>query len=249
MPNAQAGCVTRRTFLAAAVTLPPAMLPRAARAQEALAEQVVIDTGQRVWRVPYGYLSIRPPAEAIQPVNHWRRFSFAFWMPDGRPTRTAGHDLGWLRPREPGRAPPGPDEFVVAIATNVQAWETGPGARPQPGQMLANSLGTFGTGRHDYRERWGMLEATPKPGEPGLNDSYLAARRYGEPPHDMGAFISCPRPGRLDNNVCAGFVSLSGLEVLFHFRLPKDRMDRFLDAADVARRLLMGWATDDISNK
>lgn len=44
-------------------------------------------------------------------------------------------------------------------------------------------------------------------------------------------------------------MSLSGLEVLFHFRLPKDRMDRFLDAADTARRLLTGWATDDISKK
>lgn len=241
MPTAPAGLVARRPLLAgASAALSLAALPSASQAQEAPAEQVVvIDTGQRVWRVPYGYLSIRPPAEALQPVNHWRRFSFAFWMPDGRPTRTAGHDLGWLRPREPGRAPPGPDEFV-AIATNVQAWETGPDARPQPGQMLANVLGTFGTGGHDYRERWGLLEATPKPGEPGLNDSYLAARRYREPPHDMGAFISCPRPGRLDNNVCAGFVSLSGLEVLFHFRLPKDRMDRFLDTADIARRLLLG---------
>ena len=44
-------------------------------------------------------------------------------------------------------------------------------------------------------------------------------------------------------------MSLSGLEVLFHVRLPKDRMDRFLDAADMGRRLLMSWATDDISNK
>ncbi|GAA0602018.1 hypothetical protein GCM10009416_44830 [Craurococcus roseus] len=232
----------------AIAALGAAVLPRATRAQEAPAEQVVvIDTGQRVWRVPYGYLSIRPPAEALQPVNHWRQFSFAFWMPDGRPTRTAGHDLGWLRPGEPGRAPPGPDEFV-AIGTNVRAWDE-PGAPPRPGQMFANSLAVFGTGRHDYRERWGLLEATPKPGEPGLQDGYLAARRYGEPPHDMSAYVSCPRPGRLDNNVCAGFVSLSGLEVLFHFRLPKDRMDRFLDAADAARRLLASWATDDISNK
>ncbi len=54
--------------------------------------------------------------------------------------------------------------------------------------------------------------------------------------------MSCPRPGRLDNNICDGFVSLSGLEVLFHFRLPKDRMERFLDAAHTATRLLLGWA-------
>jgi hypothetical protein len=56
-----AGC---RLFLAgstaAALSIP--VLRRGAQAQqEAPAEQVVvIDTGQRVWRVPYGYLSIRP---------------------------------------------------------------------------------------------------------------------------------------------------------------------------------------------
>ncbi|MBD0273486.1 MAG: hypothetical protein ICV73_16355, partial [Acetobacteraceae bacterium] len=128
-------------------------------------------------------------------------------------------------------------------------WETGPGAHPPPRQMLANSHAVFGTRGPDYRERWGLLEATPEPGGPGPRDSYLAARRYSDPPHETSAFMSCPRLGQYDNNVCAGFVSLSGLEVLFHFRLPKDRMDRFLDAADTARRLLASWATDDIRNK
>ncbi len=131
----------------------------------------------------------------------------------------------------------------MAIATNVQAWDSSPGAPPQPDQMLANALGVFGTGKHDYRERWGMIEATPNSGEPGLRDRYFATRPYRDPPHRMSAFLDCPRPGRLDNNVCDGFVSLSGLEVLFHFRLPKDRMDRFLETADVARRLLLGWAS------
>ncbi len=56
MQTAPTGLVTRRPLLAGtAVALSAAVLRRPARAQrEALAEQVVvIDTGQRVWRVPY----------------------------------------------------------------------------------------------------------------------------------------------------------------------------------------------------
>jgi hypothetical protein len=61
VPTAPAGLVARRPLLAgASAVLSLAALPGASQAQEAPAERVVvIDTGQRVWRVPYGYLSIR----------------------------------------------------------------------------------------------------------------------------------------------------------------------------------------------
>lgn len=240
----------RRAFLAgAAVALSAAVPRRAVRAQQdAPAEQVVvIDTGQRVWRVPYGYLSIRPPAHAIQPMNHWRRFSFAFWMPDGRPTRVAGHELAWLRPHEPGRPPPGPDEFVF-IATHVEAWDAG--GLPQPAQMFANALSIPGTDRHDFRERWGMVEATPKPGEGELWDKYLLSRFHrGDPPGATEAYARCSRPHPTDNGICSGQASLLELKVAFHVRLPKDRMDRFVDALDIARQLLLGWAGENPANK
>lgn len=160
----------------------------------------------------------------------------------------AGHELAWLRPQEPGRALPGPDEFVF-VATDVQAWNE-PHEQPQPGQMLANSLGWTGTGGHDYRERWGMVEATPKPGANELWDKYFLSRFHrGEPPGSASAFVQCRRPAPTENGICSGRASLSGLDVAFHVRLPNDRMDRFADALDIARRLLLGWATDDISNK
>lgn len=241
MPNAFDGTVTRRPLLAAAAALPLAVLPRAGRAQGAPAERtVVIDTGQRTWRVPYGYLSIRPPAGALEPVNRWSRFSFAFWMPDGRPPGTAGQELAWLRPQEPGRPPPGPDEFVF-IANLVEPFDT-PLQPPRPAQMLANALSIPGTDRHDYRERWGMVEATPKPGEGELSDKYLLSRFHRDPAGATEAYARCSRPHPTDNGICSGRASLAGLDVSFHVQLPKDRMDRFADALDVARRLLLGWA-------
>ena len=54
--------------------------------------------------------------------------------------------------------------------------------------------------------------------------------------------MRCRRPGPLDNGICSGQAFVLELGVAFHVRLPKDRMDRFADALDVARRLLLGWA-------
>ncbi len=117
--------------------------------------------------------------------------------------------------------------------------------------MLANALSLPGTDRHDYRERWGLLEATPKPGAGGpLRNKYFLSRFHSaDPPGWSSAFVSCHRPGPLDNGICSGGASLSGLGVVFHVRLPKDRMDRFADALDVARRLLLGWAGESARSK
>ncbi len=119
--------------------------------------------------------------------------------------------------------------------------------------MLANALGIPGSDRHDYRGRWGMVEATPKPGEGETWDKYFLSRfhRSGEagPPGWASAFVRCSRPAPTDNGICDGRASLSGLDVAFHVRLPKDRMDRFADALAVARRLLLGWAGETARNK
>ena len=136
------------------------------------------------------------------------------------------------------------------IATNVRASDE-PGQGPPPAQMFANALSVPGTGRYDYRERWGLVEATPKPGEGELWDKYLLSRfhRSGEagPPGWASAYVRCRRPAPTDNGICTGEAALSGLGVTFHARLPKDRIDRFADALDVARRLLLDWAGQNAS--
>ncbi len=87
-----------------------------------------------------------------------------------------------------------------------------------------------------------MVEATPKPGQAGLTDKYFLSRLQSDPPSTTSAYVRCSRPHPTDNGICSGQASLSGLDAAFHIRLPKDRMDRFADAMDVARRLLLGWA-------
>lgn len=181
---------------------------------------VVIDTGQYTYRIPYLYLSIRPPLTAVEPVNRWQLFSFAFWMPDGRASMVAGHEAGTPRPREPGRPPPGPNEYLV-VATQVTPWRQG---SPRPGEQFENSLRSFGTHRYSFRERWGLIEVTPQPGTPASFDIYFGTRSFHDVPMDASLLISCAREDTPLNNVrtvhrlCTGPVALRGLDVMFTVR-------------------------------
>lgn len=230
----------------AVFTLALLLAPWPAFAQEQADRVITIDTGQRVWRIPYLYLSIRPPPGPLPPVVNLRRFSFAFWMPDGRPSVRAGHESPSLRPPEPGRPPPGPNDYLV-IGTNVQAWSD-PEAPPHPARQLDNAL-SDGSGNYDYRERWGMIEIVRRPGLPSNFDRYYGARLLREPRLvRVSVFVGCPRPGtpandeRTVNRLCWGAVTLSGLDVVFDVRVPMERMDQLLDALAVAARLLASWA-------
>lgn len=210
---------------------------------------VVIDTGQHTYRIPYEYLSIRPPLGAVEPVNHWRRFSFAFWMPDGRPSQEAGHELGTLRPPEPGAPPPGPNSYIV-IATNVTAWD-GPDAVPRPGMELENYLGGGGgSDRYEYQSRFGMLEVMPKPGFDAPFDHFFGVRNFPELPIETSVLASCPRHDEWAvDHLCTGMVALQRLKVMFHIRLPAERMDQLMDAIGVAARLLVKWSNVDLHGK
>ncbi len=214
-----------------------------AAAQEPARGVITLDTGQRTWRIPYLYLSIRPPPGPVPPVVHVPGFSFAFWMPDGRPSILAGHESPSLRPSEPGRPPPGPEDYLV-IGTNVRAWSD-PGARPHPARQFDNLI-SDGSGNYDYRERWGMVEIVRRPGLPANSDWFYGTRLLGLT--RVSVLMTCPRPGTPGNNertinrLCTGAVALSRLDVVFHVRVPLERMDQVMDAMAVAARLLGDWA-------
>ena len=95
-----------------------------------------------------------------------------------------------------------------------------------------------------------MIEATPKPGGGELSDKYFLSRFHRDAsPGRSSAFVRCSRPAPAVNGICGGQASLSEPDVAFHVRLSKDRMDRLVDALDLARRLLLGWARESPRNK
>ncbi len=173
---------------------------------------MVIDTGQRVWRVPYGHLSIigEPLAPVQLRVLDAGRAAHAHGRPRARPPAAA---------RAGAAAGPG--------RTRVHRHRrSGPGAsrtrrrrrrgRCPPTRSAARLLGSS---RHDYRERWCMVEATPKPGEGELWDEHPSSSFHrGGPPGSASAFVQCRRPAPTGNGIRGGQASLSGLDVAFHVR-------------------------------
>jgi hypothetical protein len=221
------------------------MAPDRVLAQDAAAT-VAVDTGQRIWRIPYPYLSIRPPPGPLPAVVRVPGFSFAFWMPDGLTSTLAGHESPSLRPPEPGRPPPGPNDYLV-IGTNVRAWSD-PGAQPHPARQLDNLI-SDGSANYEYRERWGLIEIVRRPGLPANFDFYYGTRLLREPGlMQASVLVRCARLGRPGNDeftinrLCTGTVALNRLDVLFHVQLPMERMDQVMDAVAVAARLLDDWA-------
>ena len=203
---------------------------------------VVIDTGQRVWRVPYRYLAIRPPLQALEPVNRWGRFSVAFWMPDGRPALGAGLGAGTPRPHEPGRPPPGAEEYLF-LAIHITPWAQ---AGPLPGMVLENVLHT-GSENYDFGGEWGMIKITPRAGQAGNSTSYFGTLRLSPPAYEASWLIHCPIEGTPGNNeftvhrLCSGIASIRGLEIRMNIQIPVDQLRDFPRALRTLSDLLAPW--------
>ena len=202
---------------------------------------VVIDTGQRTYRIPYEYLDLRPPQDQIGQVNRWPTFSFAFWMPDGRPVHGLDATSTVLvRPREPGRPPPGLDEYIVKVLL-VTAWSA-PNARPRPSEQLANSLG-IGTGFYDFSEKYGMLAIEPKVGTPENYNAFFGVQRPPQARSWATFLLGCPRDTqRMTQPLCSGDGASRDLEVQYSLVIPYDRIEQALKANSTGLSLLMQWS-------
>ncbi|WP_198384848.1 hypothetical protein [Roseomonas sp. KE2513] len=74
-------------LISAAFALGALLMASALPHAQEVPNPVVIDTGQRTWRIPYLYLSnlsICSPPGPLPAVARVPGFSFAFWMPAGR---------------------------------------------------------------------------------------------------------------------------------------------------------------------
>jgi hypothetical protein len=210
-----------------------------------LGETIVrIDTGNGVYDVPYNYLFNRPPIASVQPTNSWTGFGFAFWMPDGRPTAKAAVLLSSSRPKEPGQPPPGEFDYVVKISYIV------PSNSPEPmvpaEVQLKNILEAFGVNIYDYRERFGLIEMTPKPRQSAPFNEYFGAIRFTDIDDSARVLLRCKKSWSeyLPNHICDGTASLDRMKVSLHLEMPEDRLDQVYKALNQATTLLYRWKED-----
>jgi hypothetical protein len=66
-------------------------------------------------RIPAGYLAPWPRPAMRGEVNERKKIDFNFWMPQRRYVEIDEASLAGFRPREKGRTPPGPGEYVVKV--------------------------------------------------------------------------------------------------------------------------------------
>ncbi len=200
---------------------------------------MVIDTGQRVWRVPYGHLSIigEPLAPVQLRVLDAGRAAHAHGRPRARPPAAA---------RAGAAAGPG--------RTRVHRHRrSGPGAsrtrrrrrrgRCPPTRSAARLLGCSGVAGTTTASAGAWWRPRPSPGKAssGTSTPRRASTAAGRPaPRAPSCSAAAPRRRATASAAakphCRGWTwrSTSGL--------PKDRMDRFADAPGVAKRRLLGRA-------
>ncbi|MBP1093310.1 hypothetical protein JOE50_003840 [Bradyrhizobium japonicum] len=115
----EANHLTTRPLIAERPSASPRTLPSQRRTTTdgvlRLDEPVTVRLRSTMLQVPAAYLSPWPHAEVRHRVNDVRSLRFEFWMPDGRYLEVNPISNASFRPKEPGRAEPSQDAFVVRV--------------------------------------------------------------------------------------------------------------------------------------
>jgi hypothetical protein len=98
---------------------------------------ITLSFPDRVFHIPYIYISPRPPLSTLKPNNPTTRFGVAFWMPDGSPV---SDDPAWnpgFRPHQTGETPSA-DHFITQVTSIISASDVN--SAPDPKIQLSNLL-------------------------------------------------------------------------------------------------------------
>lgn len=205
-----------------------------------LGEPITVKLGSTRLQVPAAYLSPWPRAEARNRVNNIRSLRFEFWMPDRRYLEVNPISNASFRPKEPGRAEPARDEFIVRV------WDVLPSVRSEPGYVSPEQ--TF---RNETRNRFppnssffsreeefGLVRFWPAD---ELNTDYSISYRNKEGA-DPQVLLDCLVPGRSRIFLsCSGRVYFVSENLAFFVVFPKEEIQRWREIITAARDLYYSW--------
>lgn len=191
--------------------------------------------GAHNFEIPYGYLVGRPPPEVMNCVPKQESISFAFWMPDLRPTKNDAWSQPNYRLQEEGRSKPGTHEYVVQIlATNyIPEGST----RPTPAEGFHNLISPS----QKTDERYGLMHALPD-APPGDMDTYVSS---SDPRYEI--LLSClkteenyfPYPS------CKTSLYFTDLRLKLVLIFPTDALPEWRKVLEGVHTLITRWKTDD----
>lgn len=200
-----------------------------------LSELVTVETQGERFRLPAGYLDSWLYPMSSEGVIKRDRLAFAFWMPSRRYPENEPSSTPSFRPREPGRDPPGSDEYIVKVGSVLFGASKVPRQiTPQKGYM--NHLALDGIDAFRFRIRFGLLEfwniKTPNP-----FDNYREIE--GTQPK---VIFRCTRPEHFaPNPSCDGEVHFEDVDLQFWIYFSRDNIETWRNNVTAARDLILSW--------
>ena len=208
-----------------------------------LTELITLKTSDRMYRIPFGYLSPWPMPQVLGHTIQTNTFGIAFWMPSLRYPERDVVLIAEKRFCESGRPSPGPENFVIKVRFS-----------PLPMGMYDVPPGTHGeiTPLRRFQNQTRGSDVWPKVSEMSIQNGLLKyepkidrpIRMYFRhvPGSDTEILLSCSHPDqRVLNPLCDGYFyhPVSGL--YFSMTFPRDVLPSWKLMVKATRDLLSRW--------
>lgn len=192
--------------------------------------------GPLTFDIPYGYFTGRQSPEEVNCYPKMSSLELAFWLPDLRsPQKDMWYDANF-RPKEEGRAAPGPDEYVIKILS-LKFVDTAKGESETPSRWFTNGL-------RDpvirLERKYGLLhELTNRVGTFDDNFADLSQREYK-------IALDCSASESKDENpLCKVHLYLTDLQLEAILLMPVGALPEWQKVKDGVRTLVEQWRVKD----
>jgi hypothetical protein len=210
----------------------------------ALNERILIRARGVSLRVPAGYLSPWPTKNMRNRMNEQKGIAFNFWMPDRRYVEIYPFSIVGFRPRERGRAQPGPDAYVVKVISLASIKADDPDYL-SPEKAFKNTTSIPGISSYSFQqEDFGLMRFWRHDGPPPQPQALVRYRHMeGTDPQVLLRCRAPPRekPGVLPYPSCDGSVHFLADDLGFYLQFDRMNLPQWHAIVNAVRDLYMSW--------
>ena len=222
------------TFATVTLTASPSYAQTQAPAARGEYDKIVTDTG--AYTIPHRFVRTLSDQSEIQLHGDWG-LGLGLCLPADEPGAYGAN--GDVMPNLASIAPwgGGPISCPHALVTIMSI--ANPSVSTPPSTGMKNLLQFPGTGSYDYREKFDMIEMTPKLGSPGAFKLYFGAKYFNAEKGGGQVLFRCLKEWPpMTNHICDGHAELSGLKLGLRIQLDEDRLDRLMWVVAAAARVI-----------
>lgn len=188
--------------------------------------------GPHTFKIPYGYFTGCQTPEEVNCYPKMSSLEYAFWLPDLRPPKKDMWYDANFRPKEEGRAPPGPHDYVVKVL-GLEFIDTSAGKTETPTMGFSNLLPSDEIIRLD--RKFGLLHLLPD--NPGKTDLYADFSQI-----NYKILLSCDgSESTVDNPLCKVHLYFLDLQLEVVLLMPVDALPEWQKVKNGLRTLVQQW--------